>query len=164
MAPCSSQRWRLSPNLARIEPSNVFLEIFAEIFSPNHPTWVEAGLRRQAPRQLGCQPGKIFRHRCKSRAPLVGLRCLPSPRYRSSGGIRTEPRSGGLRTMKLASSVSVSATKIWRFPPLGFCFLRDLSVSSPGQCLGLFDGLDALPFVRRRSAPHTEISQPKFMR
>ena len=66
--------------------------------------------------------------------------------------------------MKLGFSVSVSATKIWRFPPLGFCFLRDLQASSPGQCLGLFNCLDALPFVCRRGPPHMEISQPKFMR
>ena len=134
-----------------------------------------------APRQLGCQPGKIFRHRCKGRAPPVGLhlpssvgpRCFPSPvglrrppspRYRSSGGIRTEPSSGGFRTMESAFSVSVSATKIWRFPALDFCFLRGPSTSSPRQCLGLFDGLDALPFVCRRSPPPVEISQPKFMR
>src|SRR5689334_17179565 len=141
-----------------------FLEIFAEIFSPNFATWVEAGLRRQAPRQLGCQPGKIFRHRCKGRAPPVGLRCIPSQDIDSSGGIRSEPSSGGFRTMELAFSVSVSATKIWRFPPLGFCFLRGLLASSPGQRLGLFDGLDALPFVCRRGPPHAEISQPKFIR
>ena len=66
--------------------------------------------------------------------------------------------------MELAFSVLVSATKIWRFPPLDFCFLRDLSTSSRRQCLGLFDGLDALPFVCRRSPPHGEISQPKLMR
>ncbi|MFZ0151068.1 MAG: hypothetical protein WAM72_22540, partial [Xanthobacteraceae bacterium] len=66
--------------------------------------------------------------------------------------------------MESAFSVAVSATKIWRFPALDFCFLRDLSASSPGQCLGLFDGLDALPFVCRRGPPHREIGQPKFMR
>jgi hypothetical protein len=72
--------------------------------------------------------------------------------------------SGGLRTMESAFSVSVSVTKIWRFPPLDFCFLRDLSASSPGPCLGLFDGLDALPFVCRRGPPRVGISQSKFMR
>ena len=137
------------------------------------PTWVEPGLLRQAPRQLRCHPRKIFRHRCKGRSASVGLRCLPSPvglrrppspRYRSSGGNRTEPSSGGFHTMESAFSVSVSATKIWRFPPLDFCFLRDLSASSFAQCLGLFDGLDALPFVCRRGPPLVEISQPKFMR
>ena len=158
-----------------------FLEIFVEIFSPNYLRWVEAFLRRQAPRQLGRQPRKIFRHRCNGRAlPVglhlpssVGLRCLPSPvglrrppspRYRSSGGIRTEPSSGGFRTMDFAFSVSVSTTKIWRFPPLDFCFLRGVSASSLGQSVGLFVGLDALPFVCRRGPPHVEISQPKFMR
>src|SRR5262245_7722737 len=79
-------------------------EIFAENFSPNYPTWVEARLRRHAPRQLGCQPREIFRHRCKGRAPPVGLRRLPSQDIASSGGFRT---------MELAFSVPVvSATKI----------------------------------------------------
>ena len=119
------------------------------------PTWVEPGLLRQAPRQLRCHPRKIFRHRCKGRSAPVGLRRPPPWRYRSSGGFHT---------MESAFSVSVSATKIWRFPPLDFCFLRDLSTSSPRQCLGLFDGLDALPFVCRRGPPPVEISQLKFMR
>ena len=57
-----------------------------------------------------------------------------------AGGIRTEPSGAGFRTMELAFSVSVSATNIWRFPPLDFCFLRDLSASSSCQCFGIFDG------------------------
>src|SRR5262249_31201083 len=123
------------------------------------------------PRQLGCQPRKTFRHHCKAppvglRRPAspVGLRRPPPPRYRSSGGIRTEPSSVGFRTMESAFSVLVFATKIWLFPPLDFCFLPDLSASSLRPCLGLFGGLDALPFVCRRCPPHAQISQPKFMR
>src|SRR5262249_20676512 len=96
---------------------------------------------------------------------LAGRSAPPShPRYRSSGGIRTEPSSVGFRTMESAFSMSVFATKIWLFPPLDFCFLPDLSASSLRPCLGLFGGLDALPFVCRRCPPHAQISQPKFMR
>ena len=137
------------------------LKIFAEIFSPPLAS-------------SGASPERYFDIVAKAEHRRSGCDALPAPPV---GLRRPPPRDievvvesalslvvGGFRTMELAFSVSVSATKIWLFPPLDFCFLRDLSASSPRQCLGLFDGLDALPFVCRWGPPLVEISQPKFMR
>src|SRR5262249_729604 len=111
----------------------------------------------------------IFRHHCK--APPVGLRRPPSP-----VGLRRPPPRDIEVVVESALSLVVLVSALWnrrfrcRFSPLRFGFFRHWTfvfsptASSFRPCLGLFGGLDALPFVCRRCPPHAQISQPKFMR
>ena len=57
-------------------------------------------------------------------------------------------------------SVPVSVTETWRFPALGFCFLLP---HFAGYRFGLFECLDALPFMGRLCATTVEVGEPKLV-
>jgi hypothetical protein len=61
--------------------------------------------------------------------------------------------------MDFAFSVTVSATNIWRFPPLVFCFWNRPCRAREHNCLDV--SFDALPFIRRRGCGRVRIGQPK---
>lgn len=61
--------------------------------------------------------------------------------------------------MDFAFSVAVSATNIWRFPPLVFCFWNPPCRARERSCVVV--SFDALPFIRRRGRGCVGISQPE---